>query len=219
MDAPTPNDTSRAHRALGVLVSGRGSNLQAILDAIQSGELDADLRVVVSNNPDAYGLERARARGVPTVVVDHREFRGKGRRRRFEMALDDALRSHGVHYIVLAGFMRILSPWFVRRHPLRIVNIHPALLPSFPGLHVQQKALDHGVKVSGVTVHFVDESVDGGPIIGQTAVPVRDDDDDDRLSARILVQEHLLYPRCLRWLVEGQLTVDGRVVRRKDPAR
>ncbi len=203
-------DADRAHRALGVLVSGRGSNLQAILDAVAEGRLDADVKVVLSNVPDVYALERARRHGVPTEVVDHRRFRKD--RVGFEKAVVEALERHGVHYLVLAGFMRILSDDFVARFPQRIVNIHPALLPAFPGLHVQAQALDHGVKVSGVTVHFVDATVDGGPIIAQVAVPVLEGDTEESLSARILEQEHQVFPRALQLLVEGRLQVDGRLV-------
>lgn len=201
---------TRPERSLGVLISGRGSNLQAIIDAIQSGALPAALRVVVSNEPDAYGLERARRHGIPTEVVDHRRFRRD--RAGFEAALAAALDAHGVRYVALAGFMRVLSPWFVGRYPWRLVNVHPALLPAFPGLDAQRQALAYGVRVAGATVHFVNEDVDAGPIIAQAAVPVLDDDDEATLSQRILAEEHRIYPLALRWLVEGRLTVDGRRV-------
>lgn len=203
-------DAVREKRALGVLVSGRGSNLQAIIDAIEAGRLDADIKVVVSNLSDAYGLERARQHGIPTEVVPHKRFRRD--RAGFEAAIAEALDRHGVHYVVLAGFMRILSAEFIARYPHRIINIHPALLPSFPGLHGQAQAFDYGVKFSGATVHFVDASVDGGPIIAQAVVPVLEDDDEDRLAARILEQEHQLFPKALDLLVEGRLRVDGRRV-------
>lgn len=198
---------------LGVLVSGRGSNLQAIIDAVESGTLPARLQVVVSNVPDAFALERARRHGIPTEVVPHGDFRGKGRRRAFEEALAAALDRYGVGTVALAGFMRVLTPWFVARYPNRVVNVHPALLPSFPGLDAQQQALDHGAKVTGCTVHLVSEEVDAGPIIGQSAVRVHDDDTVDTLSQRILVEEHRLLPLCLRRLMEGRLVVDGRRVR------
>jgi len=201
----------RGKRALGVLVSGRGSNLQAIIDAVEAGALDADIKVVLSNLPDAYGLERARKHGISTAVVSHRKFRRD--REGFERAICDALDEHGVHYVVLAGFMRILSPWFIERYHHRIINIHPALLPSFPGLHGQQQAFDYGVKFSGATVHFVDASVDGGPIIAQAVVPALDDDDSDSLAARILEQEHILFPQALSLVVDGRLSVEGRRVR------
>lgn len=196
---------------LGVLVSGRGSNLEAIMQAIEDGRLDADLRVVISNKPGAYALERASNRGIPAEVVASRQFRKD--RQAFESAIHDVLQRYGVRYVALAGFMRLLSPWFVRQYPNRIVNIHPSLLPAFPGLDAQEQAYEHGVKVSGVTVHFVDEGLDSGPIIAQRPVPVLDDDDADRLSARILEQEHRLYPECLQLLLQNRLAVDGRHVR------
>ncbi len=196
---------------LGVLVSGHGSNLQAIIDAIAAGRLPAELRVVVSNEPNAYALERARRHGIPAAIVDHRAFRRD--RRGFEAAIAAVLDRHRVNYVALAGFMRVVSPWFVGRYPGRLVNIHPALLPAFPGLDGQRQALEHGVKVTGATVHFVNEDVDAGPIIVQAAVPVLDDDDVTSLAARILAEEHRIYPTALAWLVEGRLTVEGRRVR------
>jgi phosphoribosylglycinamide formyltransferase-1 len=196
---------------LGVLISGRGSNLQAIIDAVEDGRVPARIGVVVSNRPDAQGLERARRHGIPAEVVDHRAFRRD--RAGFEAALARALAGRRVEYVALAGFLRVLSPAFVARWPLRLVNVHPALLPSFPGLDAQRQAIAHGVKVAGATVHFVTETVDAGPIIAQAAVPVHDDDDEETLAARILAEEHRLYPLALRWLVEGRLVVEGRRVR------
>jgi len=202
--------------AVGVLVSGSGTNLQAILDAGRQGQLGgAEVRVVISNRADALALDRARAAGVAAVVVDHKTFAD---RERFEDALIETLRRHGVELVALAGFMRLLTPHFLRTFPDRVINIHPALLPSFPGVHAQRQAFDYGVRVSGCTVHFVDEGTDTGPIIGQAAVPVLADDDADRLAARILAEEHRLYPLVVRLFAEGRITRDGRRVRVRDAA-
>lgn len=192
-----------------MLVSGRGSNLQAIIDNIQAGKLDAEIRTVVSDVKQAYALERARAAALEAAFIDPA---GYGSRGEFEAALVDHMKKSDVDLVVLAGFMRVLSPVFVNAFPNRIMNIHPALLPSFPGLHVQRKALEHGVKFAGCTVHFVDESVDGGPIIIQAVVPIMDDDNEDTLSARILKQEHLVYSRAIQLFAEGRLSVKGRHV-------
>ncbi len=190
---------------LGVLISGRGSNLQAILDAVGSGELAADVRLVLSNVAGAAGLERARAAGVDTQVIRHRDFAA---REPFDAAMVDALRAAGAEWVVLAGFMRVVTPVFLRAFPDRVINIHPSLLPAFPGVDAQQQAIDYGVRASGCTVHLVDEGVDAGPILAQAVVPVRQDDDRDRLVARILVQEHRLLVQTLQWIAEGRLTVD-----------
>jgi phosphoribosylglycinamide formyltransferase 1 len=195
---------------VGVLVSGSGTNLQAILDAAAADDLGgARVVVVVSNRPDAYGLERARKAGVPAVVVDHKVFASRDL---FEDALIGVLREHGVELVALAGFMRLLTPHFLRAFPERIVNIHPALLPSFPGTHAQQQAFDYGVRISGCTVHFVDEGTDSGPIIAQAAVPVLPGDDADALAARILQEEHRIYPHVLRLIAAGRVTRAGRHV-------
>lgn len=194
---------------LGVLASGRGSNLQAIIDAIGRGELRAEVCVVLSNRPGALALERARQAGIPAVVVDQAAYADQDA---FEQRLIEVLKGHGVDLVVLAGYMRILGGGFVAAFPGRIMNIHPALLPAFPGLGAQRQALDHGVKVSGCTVHFVDEGLDSGPIILQAAVPVLEDDTVDSLSARILEQEHRLYPEAIRLFAEGRLHVEGRQV-------
>jgi phosphoribosylglycinamide formyltransferase-1 len=188
-------------RTLGVLISGRGSNLQAILDAIRGGKLDARVGVVVSNVEGAPGLERARAAGVPTEVLSHKDYAS---RERYDEALVERLHAHDVDLVCLAGFMRLLSPVFVRAFRGRILNVHPSLLPSFPGLHAQRQALEHGVKVTGATVHFVDEELDHGPILLQSAVPVLEDDDEESLSARILEQEHRIYPEAIALVLEGQ---------------
>jgi phosphoribosylglycinamide formyltransferase-1 len=194
---------------LGVLVSGRGSNLQAIIDASTAGRIDAAVVLVVSDVADAYALERARSHGIDALFVDPRRFDS---REDLDAAIMDALRTSEVDLVCLAGFMRILSPHFVRGFRNRIVNIHPALLPAFPGLHAQRKALRHGSKFSGCTVHFVDEGVDTGPIIIQAVVPVLDDDTEDSLSARILRYEHQIYPKAIQLIADGRLEVHGRRV-------
>lgn len=194
---------------IGVLASGRGSNLQAIIDAIEAGELDCRLAVVVSDRADAQALERARKHGIEAVFLDPK---GYPDREAFDRAVLAVLAEHRVELVCLAGYMRILTLTFIRALPGRIMNIHPALLPSFPGLHAQRQALRYGVKVSGATVHFVDEGVDTGPIICQVAVPVREDDAEETLAARILEQEHQLYPRAIRLFAEGRLSILGRRV-------
>jgi phosphoribosylglycinamide formyltransferase 1 len=193
---------------LGVLISGRGSNLQAILDAIAQGRLDARVRVVVSNVAGAAGLERAAQAGVPTEVISHR-----GRdRQSFDEALVARLRAAEVSWVVLAGFMRIVTPVFLRAFPDRVINIHPSLLPAFPGVDAQAQALAHGVKVSGCTVHLVTEGVDAGPIIAQAAVPVLPGDDRDALAERILAREHETLVQALQYAAEHRLhVVNGRV--------
>ena len=194
---------------LGILISGGGTNLQALIDAIEGQRLDAEIRVVVSNREDAYGLVRARNHGIETRVLDHRRF---STRETFDQALVDLLGEHRVELVVLAGFMRLLSPVFVRAFSNRIMNIHPALLPAFPGLHVQRKAVEYGTRFSGCTVHFVNEECDEGPIIIQAVVPVYPDDTEESLSARILEQEHKIYPRAIQLYSEGRLKVEGRRV-------
>ncbi len=190
---------------LGVLVSGGGTNLQAILDAIDRRQLDARVAVVVSNNPGAGGLARAERAKIRTVVLDHRVYAS---REAFDHALVDALRAHGVEWVVLAGFMRIVTYVLLSAFPMRVVNIHPALLPSFPGVDAQKQALDHGVRVTGCTVHLVDAGTDTGPILAQRAVPVLEGDDVDSLKARILAAEHELLPEVLQRIAEGRVTVE-----------
>jgi phosphoribosylglycinamide formyltransferase-1 len=194
-------------KAIGVLISGRGSNLQALLDAQARGELGGgEIRIVFSNVEQAAGLERARRAGVPVACLPHR-----GRpREAFDAEVAAALDAHGVEIVCLAGYMRLLSAWFVARYAGRILNVHPALLPAFKGLHAQRQALEAGVKLSGATVHLVDEELDGGPILLQEAVEVRASDTEETLSARILEAEHRIYPRALRALVEGRVRVVGR---------
>lgn len=194
---------------IGVLISGSGSNLQAIIDAIERRQVAAQIRVVISNRADAYGLCRAQQHGIATVVIDHKEFSS---REAFETALIQHLHAHQVELVVLAGFMRVLTPFFVRAFPQRIMNIHPALLPAFPGTHAQRQALHYGVRIAGATVHFVDEETDHGPIITQAAVPVYPDDTEETLSARILTQEHRLYPHAIQLFAEGRLEIRGRSV-------
>ncbi len=196
---------------VGVLASGRGTDFQSLVDARDRGELDVDLAVLVCNVPDAFVLERAKAAGVPAVVVDHRPF-GKDREA-FEREVVKVLQAHKVDLVVFAGFMRIVSPFFVSAFPNRVINIHPSLLPAFPGAHAHHDVLAAGVKVSGCTIHFVDASVDGGPIILQKAVPVHDDDTEESLEARILDWEHRLLPLAVRLFAEGRLQVEGRRVR------
>ena len=195
---------------IGVLVSGRGSNLQAIIDNIGNGSLGAELAVVISDQPDAYALERARTHNIPGVHVSAKGY--KGRRDAYDALLVQELRKHDAGLVVLAGFMRIITPTLLKAFPRRVINIHPALLPAFPGLHVQKAALEHGVKFSGCTVHFVDEGMDTGPIIIQAAVPVLDNDTEDSLSARILKQEHAIYSRAIQLIADGRLRIEGRRV-------
>jgi phosphoribosylglycinamide formyltransferase-1 len=195
---------------VGVLASGRGSNLQAILEAIGAGRLDAEVRVVVSDVPDAFALERARTRGVATVTVDPGAPGGKAA---YEARIAGELRARGVELVVLAGYMRVVGPVLLGAFPGRILNIHPSLLPSFPGLHVQRAAIEHGARFSGCTVHLVDAGVDTGPIVIQAVVPVLDGDTEETLATRILRQEHRIFPRAIQLFAEGRLRVEGRRVR------
>jgi phosphoribosylglycinamide formyltransferase-1 len=190
---------------LGVLISGTGTNLQAILDAVRERRLDAKVGVVLSNVPSAKGLERARDAGVPTAVVDHKAYAA---RPSFDAEIVGVLRAHGVEVVVLAGFMRLVTPTLLDAFPNRIVNLHPALLPAFPGAHAQAQAIAYGVKIAGCTVHLVDAGTDTGPVIAQAAVPVEEGDDEEALRARILVQEHRLLPEVLQWFAEGSVTVE-----------
>ncbi len=194
---------------IGLLASGRGSNLQAIIDAIARGTLTAQLAVVISDREDAQALARARKHGAPAVFVNPKDY---GDRNAYDVALLRVLEQHRVELVCLAGFMRILGAGFVRSLAGRVMNIHPSLLPAFPGLAAQRQALDHGVKIAGATVHFVDEGVDTGAIIVQDAVPVLPDDTEETLSARILEVEHRLYPAAIRLFAEGRLEISGRRV-------
>lgn len=195
-------------KRLGILLSGRGSNFEAIADNVAAGKIDATIAVVISNRPEARGLEVARARGLNAVAIPSKGLE----RETYDRLVVAELRKHQVDLVCLAGFMRLLSAYFVREFPLRILNIHPALLPSFPGLDAQHQALEHGVKISGCTVHFVDEHLDAGPIILQSAVPVLDDDTVETLSARILREEHRIYSEAIRIVLSGQFRIEGRRV-------
>jgi len=190
---------------VGALISGRGTNLQALIDAAKDPAYPAEIVVVISNRPGAQGLERAAQVGIPAVTIDHKAYES---REAFEAEVQKALDAHGAELVTLAGFMRVLTNSFIERWPNKIVNIHPSLLPSFPGVHVHEQALEAGVKVSGCTVHFVVPEVDAGPIIGQAVVPVHDNDTPDALAARILNAEHKLYPTCLRLIAEGRVRIE-----------
>jgi phosphoribosylglycinamide formyltransferase-1 len=194
---------------LGILISGTGSNMKSIVAACESGDVPAEVGVVISNRPDAPGIEWAAGHGLETVILPHQDFAD---REAHDQAVVDRLREAGVDWVCLAGYMRLLSAVFVNAFPNRVLNIHPALLPSFPGLHGQQQAWEYGVKVSGCTVHLVDLELDHGPIVVQRSVPVFPDDDEDRLSARILVQEHIAYPEALKALLIQPWRLDGRRV-------
>jgi phosphoribosylglycinamide formyltransferase-1 len=194
-------------RRIAVLISGRGSNLQALIDAVSDGRLRAEIAVVISNRADAQGLERARAANIDTLTIPHRDF---PTRDAFEAVLVRELRVRDVSLICLAGFMRLLGPTFLDAFPNRILNIHPSLLPAFPGVDAQRQAWDHGAKIAGATVHFVTGELDGGPIITQRAIPVLDDDTPETLAARILDVEHRIYPEAVGLVLDGGWTIDGR---------
>ncbi len=199
-----------ANRKLGVLISGRGSNLQAIIDAIADKKLNAELSVVISNVPDAAGLERAKQRRIDTLVLDHRDKAQFASREDYDRELARRLKARGVGLVCLAGFMRVLTATFLNEFPNAVVNIHPSLLPAFPGTNAQYQAWEHGVKWTGATVHLVTAELDGGPIVLQETVPVKDGDDVDTLAARILEREHHLYPMAIQLLLNGGWRIDGR---------
>ena len=198
-------------KTLGILISGRGSNMEAILEAIDAGRVPARVALVISNVATARGLERARARGIEAITIDHRGVTREEHDRR----MYDELERRGVEVVCLAGYMRLLSAFFIRSYRNRILNIHPSLLPAFPGLNAQQQALDYGVKVSGCTVHFVDEELDHGPIVLQRVVPVEEGDTAETLSARILGEEHVAYPEAVRLVASDLVRVEGRAVVRR----
>lgn len=199
---------------IGVLASGRGSNLQAIIDAIEAGKVDAKIVLVLSNKKDAVALERARKHGLTDVFLDPKPFAGQpDSREAYDRAVLDVLRKHDVELVLLAGYMKIVTPVLVKAYENRMMNIHPSLLPSFPGLDAQKKALEYGVQLSGCTVHFVTDGVDEGPIIIQATVPILEGDTPEALAARILVEEHKIYPKAVQLYAEGRLKVDGRIVR------
>ena len=194
---------------LGILISGNGSNLQSIIDHIEKGSLKAIIKIVISNNPDSYGITRAKKHRIPVVVIKNGDFKNK---EEFDLELIKILKNNSVALVILAGFMRILTPVFLKTFPHKIMNIHPALLPSFPGIHGQKQALEYGVKISGCTVHFVDEGVDTGPIIIQSAVQVFDDDTEKTLAARILKEEHRIYPQAIQLFADSKIEIKGRKV-------
>lgn len=200
---------------VGVLISGRGSNLAALIDAARAADYPAEIACVVSNKDDAAGLTIATAAGIPTLTVSHRAHSD---RESFDRAVSAELERHDVGLVVLAGFMRIFSPWFPARWADRLINIHPSLLPAFKGMHVQRQALEAGVRLSGCTAHLVTPDLDSGPIIAQAAVPVLADDTEETLSARILRQEHRLYPLVVRWFAEGRIVIEGGKVAVQDVA-
>lgn len=205
----------RAMKRIVILISGRGSNMQAIVEAARAERWPAEIAAVISNRADAAGLAFAASHGIPTAVVASKAYSD---RHAFDTALASAIDTYTPDLVVLAGFMRILTPAFVERYAGRLLNIHPSLLPSFPGLDTHRRALDAGVKLHGATVHFVTSELDGGPIAAQAAVPVLDDDDEARLAARVLRQEHLLYPRAVRAFIDGRLTLEGGRARLRDAA-
>ena len=194
---------------IGVLASGSGTNLQSIIDRIEEGNLPVRIACVLSNNTSSSALERAKRHGIPSLHIDHRIFSS---REAYDAALVETLHEYGVELVVLAGFMRIITPVLLDAFPAAVMNIHPALLPAFPGLHAQQQALDYGVKITGCSVHFVDAGTDTGPVIIQSAVPVMEGDSETSLSARILVEEHHIYPEAIRLFAQGRLRVEGRKV-------
>ena len=194
---------------IGVLASGNGTNLQAIFDAIETGQIEGRICIVISDKPDAYALKRAQKHHIEKQYVDFKSF---SNREEYDKKIVSILREKNCDLVVLAGYMKILSSYFINAYKNKIMNIHPALLPSFPGLHVQKKALDYGAKVSGCTVHFVDEGLDSGPIIIQRAVEIKEDDTEETLTKRILKEEHQIYPRAIQLFAQGRLTINGRKV-------
>ncbi|MBI5213403.1 MAG: phosphoribosylglycinamide formyltransferase [Nitrospirae bacterium] len=198
---------------LGVLASGRGSNFQSIIDEIEAGKINATIKLLVVDNPDAYAIERAKKHLIEYLYINPKDFKSKDD---FFRKIADELKARGVDLVILAGFMRIVRKPLIDAFPNKIMNIHPALLPSFPGLHGQKQAADYGVRISGCTVHFVDEGMDTGPVIIQAAVPVSPDDTEETLSARILKLEHKIFPEAIRLYAEGRVKVEGRVVKIKE---
>jgi phosphoribosylglycinamide formyltransferase-1 len=199
--------TPAASRRIGVLISGRGTNLQALIDAVADGRLDAEIGTVISNRADAAGLARAQQAGIETLVIDHRAFAA---REEFDRAVARDLTARDVSLVCLAGFMRLVGVPLLAAFPAAILNIHPSLLPAFPGTDAQRQALQHGVKISGATVHLVTPELDAGPIVMQASVPVRDDDSVDTLSARILIEEHRMYPQAVKLVLDGGWRIEGR---------
>jgi len=194
---------------VGVLASGRGTNLQAIIEAIKEGKIEGRISIVISDNRDAFALKRAKQNNIETEYINFKSFKN---REDYDKEIMECLKEKDIDLVVLAGYMRILSPYFIRTYKNRIINIHPALLPSFPGLHAQRQAVEYGVKISGCTVHFVDEGVDSGPVILQKAVEVKDNDTEESLAERILKEEHQIYPRAIQLFCQGRLIIKGRRV-------
>lgn len=194
---------------IAVLISGSGTNLQAIIDHVENEDIPAELALVISNIPEAYGLVRAKKYNIPTSIIEHKKYPS---REDFDKEIVSVLKKHNIDLVVLAGYMRIITPYFVKNFKNRIINIHPAILPSFPGTHAQKQAFDYGVKITGCTIHFVDEGTDTGPIILQSAVPVMDGDTLEILTARILKEEHKNLPLAIKYFVEGKLEIKGRKV-------
>jgi phosphoribosylglycinamide formyltransferase-1 len=194
---------------LGILISGRGSNFEAIAHSIGRGKLDAEIAILITNRPNAPGIEIAREHGIPLRVIPSAGIE----RETYDKLVIDELKTRHVDLVCLAGFMRLLSTAFVRAFPNRVLNVHPSLLPAFAGLDAQRQALEYGAKITGCTVHFVDEFLDSGPIVLQSAVPVRDDDTVESLSARILSQEHIIYPKAIQWIIDGRAVIEGRRVK------
>lgn len=201
---------SQVSGRIAVLISGRGSHLKNLIDCCAQGQIAAQIVLVISNVPTAAGLPYAEDAGIESIVVSHKQFPS---REKYDEELIRRIQERGADLVCLAGFMRLLSPAFIRAFPMRIMNVHPALLPSFPGLHAQKQALDHGAKVTGCTVHFVDEGLDSGPIILQRAIEILEDDNEDSLSARLLPEEHRAYAEAVRLFFQGRLKVEGRRVR------
>lgn len=194
---------------IAVLISGSGTNLQAIIDNVKKGFIPAELALVISNIPQVYGIIRAQKHNIKTIIVENKKYTT---REEFDREIVSILNKHEIDLVVLAGYMRIITPYFINNFKNRIINIHPAILPSFPGIHAQKQAFDYGVKYSGCTIHFVDEGTDTGPIIFQAVVPVKDDDTIDTLTHRILIEEHKLLPTAIKYFVEGKLEINGRKV-------
>ena len=194
---------------IGVLASGRGTNLQAIIEAIKEGKIEGRISIVISDNRDAFALKRAKQNNIETEYINFKSFKN---REDYDKEIMECLKEKDIDLVVLAGYMRILSPYFIRTYKNRIINIHPALLPSFPGLHAQRQAVEYGVKISGCTVHFVNEGVDSGPVILQKAVEVKDNDTEESLAERILKEEHQIYPRAIQLFCQGRIIIKGRRV-------
>jgi len=194
---------------IGVLASGRGTNLQAIIEAVKEGKIEGRISIVISDNRDAFALKRAKQNNIETEYINFKSFKN---RKDYDKEIMECLKEKDIDLVVLAGYMRILSPYFIRTYKNRIINIHPALLPSFPGLHAQRQAVEYGVKISGCTVHFVDEGIDSGPVILQKAVEVKDNDTEESLAERILKEEHQIYPRAIQLFCQGRLIIKGRKV-------